>query len=107
MRDIHAYDYNGGYYDTEIVSDLLNLKCFTDVTEEKQVVSVEIDTEKYHKYGNNPLQINIVAAKAVVFDTKASCSGCAERGTDGIVKRHFPEKQENNLHSRKTKVYYV
>lgn len=74
MRDIHAYDYNGGYYDAEIVSDLLNLKCVTDVTEEKQVVSVEIDTEKYHKYGNNPLQINIVAAKAVVFDTKASCS---------------------------------
>ena len=40
MRDIHAYDYNGGYYDAEIVSDLLNLKCVTDVTEEKQVVSV-------------------------------------------------------------------
>ncbi len=63
MRDIHAYDYNGGYYDAEIVSDLFHLKCVTDVTEEKQVVSVEIDTEKYHKYGNNPLQINIVAAK--------------------------------------------
>ena len=46
MRDIHAYDYNGGYYAAEIVSDLLNLKCVTDVTEEKQVVSVEIDTEK-------------------------------------------------------------
>ena len=42
MCDIHAYDYNGCYYDTEIVSDLLNLKCVTDVTEEKQVVSVEI-----------------------------------------------------------------
>ena len=34
-------DSNGGYYDAEIVSDLLNLKCVTDVTEEKQVVSVE------------------------------------------------------------------
>ena len=107
MCDIHAYYYNGGYYDTEIVSDLLHLKCVTDVAEEKQVVSIEIDTEKYHKYGNNPLQINIVAAKAVVFDTEATGSGCAERGTDGIVQRHFSKKQENNLYNRKTKVYYV
>ena len=28
------------------------------LTEEKQVVSVEIDTEKYHKYGNNPLPVS-------------------------------------------------
>ncbi len=80
---------------------------YLEAADKQQIVKVEINTEYYHKCGDDPLAVRRVGCNAVGFDAKASRTCGTERVNNAVEKRHSSKKEHNRFDHGEHDVYEV
>ena len=97
-------DAGGGQNDDEIPPYLLHPERLSELTEEEEIVGVEVDAEEDHENGDDPLQVGTVAGDGISLDAEAAGTGSAEAVGDGLKNGHPAQQQKDDLQHRQAEI---
>ena len=86
--------------DGQIGAHLFHGKGILHVFQQDEIIGVEIDAEKDHKDGDDPLTIHRITGNTVVLDAKTAGARRAKAEGHGVKQRHAACQKQNDLDHR-------
>ena len=97
---IHSYHDHRQKDNYEKASKLIISENFLKPSEKEEKIDIEVQREKEHEHGCDPLGISAIGSQGVIFNGKAACAGRSEAYGYGIKKGNFAgHKQASLQHS--------
>ena len=88
----------------EIGAHLFHGERLFELSEQQEIVTVEINAEQYHKYSNDPLYIGRETCEAVVLEAEAACSSGPEGCTQRLKNAHPAKEQQDEFETGDTQI---
>ena len=87
-------EHNRCNYDSNIKPQFLVAEHRTELSEQDQIITAEVDAKEGHEHGGHILQVGRIGTHGIPLDSEAAGAGGAEGGADCVEYRHIAKEQE-------------